>query len=466
MPASGQTLAGKYSLVRTLGEGGMGIVYEARHLRLGHRCAIKVLRPEVVGDAETIARFEREARAAAGLASRHVCRVTDVGAREDGAPFLVMEFLEGRDLGSEVESRGPLPIGEAVGYLLQACEALEEAHAKGIVHRDLKPENLFLAREGGGVTVKLLDFGISKVEDDVSVSVTRTQSSIGTPLYMSPEQTRSTKKVDLRTDIWALGVILYELLTADVPFNGDSATAVAVSVAVDRHPSLRARLPDAPPELEAVIDRALQKDPEARFESVRAFARAIAPFAEPGAASRWIRQDPDAPPSRASLPHESEQKIANAATLVDAAPKESHRAMGLPLMGALLGAALAAAAGLLVYVRTTSSPERSASEVAQLDERKAASSAKAISPREEDGNVSHGIVPPTVAQSTAVTGSLAASATAAATAAASAAPLGSSVALPSSTKPGGRDPKPKSSAPSTTPTPTTPKPMPTLPTKI
>src|SRR5687768_7598752 len=213
--AIGDVVAGKYRIVRSMAIGGMGEVYEAMHDELSMRIALKVLLREQARIPEAVERFLREARAAASLNSEHVAKVFDVGRTADGAPYLAMELLEGEDLEQLVERRGPLPVHEAVWYVLETLEALGEAHARGIVHRDLKPSNLFLSRSGDRSRVKVLDFGISKLERGMEapqVSLTTTKSMLGSPGYMSPEQVRSSKNVDARTDIWSVGVILYELL--------------------------------------------------------------------------------------------------------------------------------------------------------------------------------------------------------------------------------------------------------------
>src|SRR4051812_29611172 len=206
----GDVLAGKYRVDKILGAGGMGVVVAAHHVQLDERVAIKFLLPEALGNAEAVARFAREARAAVKIKSEHVARVIDVGTLETGAPYMVMEYLEGGDLSQVLASRGPLPVEEAVEYVLQACEAIAHAHALGIVHRDLKPANLFLIRRPDGTNaIKVLDFGISKVMPGKSASsdnaMTRTRTVMGSPLYMSPEQMASTRDVDGRTDLWALG---------------------------------------------------------------------------------------------------------------------------------------------------------------------------------------------------------------------------------------------------------------------
>jgi serine/threonine-protein kinase len=287
LPRAGEVVAGKYLVESVIGTGGMGVVLGAQDTSLGRRVAIKFLAPHKARNEGTAARFVREARAAASIQSEHVVRVFEVGTLPNGASYIVMEHLAGGDLAQVLASRGPLPIAEAVDYLLEACEAIGEAHNRGIVHRDLKPQNLFLARTPDGSScVKVLDFGISKVVDEEAPNLTATNAVMGTPLYMSPEQVRSLKSVDLRSDIWSLGAILFELLTASPIFDAATPTALCAMIAMDPPTLLRARLPSAPPELEAVLSRCLHKDPNGRFADVAALAEALAPFAsENGRAS-------------------------------------------------------------------------------------------------------------------------------------------------------------------------------------
>jgi serine/threonine-protein kinase len=260
----------------------MGVVYEAEHVRLKQRVAIKMLLPELMNVPDIVSRFEREARAAGQLRSSNVARVLDVDSTPEGVPYMVMEYLDGVDLSVELGRRGPMPIAQAIDYVLQTCNAMREAHRLGIVHRDLKPSNLFLANVDGRQIIKVLDFGISKVEGDREARVTGTQATVGTPLYMSPEQIRSAKHVDARSDIWSLGIILYELIAGKTPYEG-STTAAAVAICVDPVPSLRAIRPDVPPALEEIILRALAKEREARFQSVEELARALSSFGPPDA---------------------------------------------------------------------------------------------------------------------------------------------------------------------------------------
>ncbi len=284
LPRVGDVIAGKYAIVRVLGEGGMGIVYEASHVRLRQRVAIKMLLPAMLAHDVLVSRFEREARAAAQLKSRHVARVMDVDLTPDGLPYMVMEFLEGRDLQAEIDERRQLPFAEAVDFVLQACAAMTEAHALGIVHRDLKPSNLFLADDAGARVVKVLDFGISKVASEHEAKLTDADAVMGTALYMSPEQVRATSEVDARSDIWALGVILYEALAGRPPFLG-SSTQVAAAIVTQDVPDPRAycAMPD---ELALVLHKALQREPRDRFSDVGQLAVALAPFALPGTIGR------------------------------------------------------------------------------------------------------------------------------------------------------------------------------------
>jgi serine/threonine protein kinase len=279
----GDVLAGKYRVERVLGIGGMGVVVAAHHLQLDEKVALKFLLPEALGNAEAVARFAREARAAVKIKSEHVARVSDVGQLENGAPYMVMEYLEGGDLDAWLKERGPLPIEQAVEFVLQASEAIAEAHALGIVHRDLKPANLFCIRRADGLlSIKVLDFGISKMADtsrSAPASFTRTSSTMGSPLYMSPEQMRSTKDVDAQTDIWALGMILFELMVGRSAFVADSVMELAVKITTDPTPSIRSFRPDVPEALEAIVFRCLNKERRQRYPNVAELALALLPFA-------------------------------------------------------------------------------------------------------------------------------------------------------------------------------------------
>ncbi|MFO0566316.1 MAG: serine/threonine-protein kinase [Polyangiaceae bacterium] len=277
---AGDILADKYEVEKVLGVGGMGVVVAARHIHLGGRVALKFLRPAAADSPETVARFTREAQAATRIKSEHVAKVTDVGKLDTGSPYMVMEFLEGQDLGQMLMERGRLHVSEAVDYVMQAMEAIAEAHQLGIVHRDLKPSNLFVTRRADdSPLVKVLDFGIAKAnEGGQSQQLTQTAGVMGSPLYMAPEQIRSSKHVDPRADIWSLAIILYELLAGRSPFDGESAGAVFAAIVADPPPPLRVARPDVPPELEAIINRCLAKSPDQRFTTVADLASALAPF--------------------------------------------------------------------------------------------------------------------------------------------------------------------------------------------
>ncbi len=292
----GALVAGKYRIERPLGQGGMGYVVLARHVQLDQPVALKFMHAWRANESpEGAARFLDEARAAARIRSDHVTRVSDTGTLEDGSPYMVMEYLEGQDLEALLQERRLLPIPMAVAYAMQASEGLGEVHAAGIVHRDLKPSNLFLARQSdGSVRIKLLDFGISKMAGTSSGSseIRDVISALcGSPLYMAPEQMRSSGDADQRADIWAMGVVLYEMLAARPPFVGDTVPEICARVFDDPPMSLRALRADVPSALEAAVMQCLEKDPRRRFQSVAALARALAPFGTPEALAAAERID-------------------------------------------------------------------------------------------------------------------------------------------------------------------------------
>jgi eukaryotic-like serine/threonine-protein kinase len=271
----GTLIADKYRVTRMIGAGGMGTVWEGLHVEVGYRVAIKVLRADQLDDPENVKRFYGEARAVAKLRTKHVAKIYDVGQLADGRPYIVMEFLDGVDLEAELVRRKRLPAEEACRHVMAACVAVSEAHSYGIIHRDLKPANLFLAREGSETVLKVVDFGISKVASDDGIRLTQTQSAFGTPLYMAPESVRSAKLADERTDVWALGVILHELVTGHVPFLGESATAVAVAVTMDEPKPPSGLVPDLPSFIDTVVATALQKTPAKRYQSAAEMSAAI-----------------------------------------------------------------------------------------------------------------------------------------------------------------------------------------------
>lgn len=284
LPNPGDVFEGKYRIERLIGKGGMGAVFVAQHELLQKRVAVKVLLGDIVTNQEALRRFQNEAISASKIQGDHVAQVMDVGMSRAGLPFMVMEFLEGGDLSQLLEQRGPLAVEEAVDYVLQALEAIAQAHKERIVHRDLKPANLFVARRpDGSSTVKVLDFGISKQSNPFAATgnhgLTSTKSVLGSPLYMSPEQLRSAKNVDERADIWSLGVILFELLTGRVPFNGESLGELFVAILEQPLPRVSQIRPDVPQGLDDAIQRCLQRPLEQRFANVAELACALAPCA-------------------------------------------------------------------------------------------------------------------------------------------------------------------------------------------
>lgn len=279
----GDVVDHKYRVERVLGRGGMGIVVSAIHVQLEQRVALKVLRREAASDHELVQRFMREARSAVRLRGEHIGRVFDVGTLADGVPYIVLEYLQGHDLASELARGGRLPVTTAVDHLLQACLGLAEAHGAGLVHRDLKPANLFLTRRPDGTPlVKVMDFGIAKAADKLEAVLTESGAVMGSPGYMSPEQLRSARDVDARADIWSLGVCLYELTTGRRPYAATTITELAMLVATEPVPPLPGPIPRG---FSAVVMRCLEKDPARRYPDVASVAAALAPFGSVSAPS-------------------------------------------------------------------------------------------------------------------------------------------------------------------------------------
>ena len=295
----GDVVAGKFQIERILGEGGMGYVVAAKHLQLGQTVALKFMRPEVMKP-DYRARFLREARNTVRLKSKHVSRVLDVGELEGGTPYMVMEYLEGTDLSDLLHSEGPPPVGLACAYVMQACDAIAEAHSHNIIHRDLKPANLFLTKGAGGEPiVKVLDFGVSKVldleistNDDEDTSpggrpkqrkgdsvVTKATDLLGSPSYMAPEQIASARDADIGSDIWSLGVILFRLTSGKAPFSAPNLGELIQKISYGPIPDLRAVKPDLPQGLEHVVARCLERDRQKRLRDAAELARLLAPYA-------------------------------------------------------------------------------------------------------------------------------------------------------------------------------------------
>ena len=335
----GDVILGKYEVTAVLGKGGMGVVLAARHRELGELVALKFLLP-ARDPAQASARFTREARTGMRIKNEHVPRVYDV-SRVDDTPFMVMEHLTGQDLSKMIGERGRLPIAEAVDLLLQACEAIADAHNLGIVHRDLKPANLFVTRAPDGTPlVKVLDFGISKSVAPEDAALTTTTAVMGSPLYMSPEQLTCSRDADARSDVWSLGVILYEMLAGTTPFAGDSMFALLGAIHAGAYAKLSTQRGDVPVALDELVADTLARRREARVPSVEAFAARLAPLGSDAARAshqriQRISVRPPPPPPEAFVP-----------TLVDGRPsavEEVHSPSPAQITGQDLAESLDAA---------------------------------------------------------------------------------------------------------------------------
>lgn len=319
----GDLIAGKYRIESVEAIGTAGVVFAARHAKLGERVALKFLRPEVAYLPSLRSRFEHEARAAARLRSEHVVRVLDVETTEKGLPCIVMEYLEGCDLKKHLAARGPLPLGEAAEYVAQACIGLAEVHSMGMVHRDLRPSNLFLTRRSDGSSlIKVLDFGISKTVSEVreGTDLTWMDSLLGSAKYISPEQARCAWRVDKRSDVWSLGVILHELVTGELPFSGATIGEVLSAILTEPPRPLPKAGRECTAELEKVISRCLEKDAARRTPSVTQLALALTP---------WVRPDTRIAVSRLAIgPHPTILRSLNPRPTESLAPPDSGCARG------------------------------------------------------------------------------------------------------------------------------------------
>jgi serine/threonine-protein kinase len=367
LPRPGDTIAGKYLLREVIGEGGMGVVYEGVHLTLNQPVAIKLLLPEIAHRTEVIGRFLREARAAAQIRCDHAVRIFDVDKTESGAPYLVMERLVGSTLDSVLARQGKLSVEDTIDFVLQACEAVAEAHAVGIVHRDLKPQNLFVTRTADGAALlKVLDFGISKTLDAAPESsiLTGPNVALGSPEYMSPEQVRHASQVDERTDIWSIGVILYELLSGKLPFEGDSVPHLFVVISTEAPRPLRELVPEIPDALGVLVEACLAKEPTGRPRDIATLALALAPFGRgdaPSLADRVLRAAGQTPSIRVEPPasaHDGSRR-AHAATLAAtmiAPPTEPVRVGKKRTRAIWIGAAIVVAS--IAFAATERSRDR------------------------------------------------------------------------------------------------------------
>jgi serine/threonine-protein kinase len=386
----GAVVADKYRVDRVIGFGGMGVVCHATHLELGTPVAIKFVREERDADERAVGRLLTEARAAALLRSQHACRVIDCGRLPNGSPYIVMEYLVGRDLRSLLETQGPLPVEEAVSFALQACEALAEAHVNGIVHRDVKPENLFAAEGPGGTPVlKVLDFGISKQLSPLSAprSLTDSTEHMGSPFHMSPEQMIEPSGVDSRTDIWSLGVALYELLTGQLPFAGESGPQLCANVMTGQPIPPQAHHVDIPDGLARVILRCLEKDRELRYRDVGELAAALKEFGGSDATVTASRVERifgrTEPPAAAFVADLDEAVEGPASSQVGSIPGVPRRGLGLRLSVSLVlvgASVLAVLAGRRALVTPSPEPVSSAPAAAALPPVAAPETSAAVAP--------------------------------------------------------------------------------------
>src|SRR5712671_3209213 len=278
-PLVGQTLADKYSIEKLIKRGGMGAVYLGKHVLMDKTVAIKVLHPSLALDDDVVARFSREAKAASRISHPHAVSVTDFGESENGIVFLVMEYLDGRTLKEIIRSEGAMPLGRVVEIIRQVTGALDAAHGQGVVHRDLKSDNIMVSQTNGGDWAKVLDFGIAKMQQPEGVrdnDITAANLVIGTPQYMSPEQCSQAGPIDARSDVYSLGVIVFEMLTGKVPFTGDAPTVIMMKQVGDEPPSVLEARPDLPGSIDNLIKKALAKQPVVRFQTAGALSDAFA----------------------------------------------------------------------------------------------------------------------------------------------------------------------------------------------
>ena len=355
-PLIGSELQGRYRVIRLLGEGGMGAVYEAENLTIGRKVAIKVLHAQFATNPQVVQRFHQEARAAAAIGHPNIIEVLDMGKLDDGASYMVLEYLEGKDWSDEIEESGPLPLSRVASILVQVCDALQAAHTAGIIHRDLKPENIFLIeRHERDDFVKVLDFGISKVlpSDSEQRALTQTNMMLGTAYYMSPEQTRAAKHVDHRSDIFTLGVILFQALTGYYPFNDAALPMLFVKICTEEPKPLSDYRSDLPSQVESVFRKLIAKDVKKRYQSCAQVKAALLPFIDHDDAPAMVEgaldpKDQAASALTGSVPDEAPDAPVPAIASVanDALPVPKRNALLLALVVTVLGAGGAAAFGM------------------------------------------------------------------------------------------------------------------------
>ncbi|TAK27468.1 MAG: serine/threonine protein kinase [Myxococcaceae bacterium] len=372
MLTRGDVIGGKYKLIDPLGEGGMGAVWIAENLSIrGAEVAVKVLHANFARDPDAVRRFRAEAEATVRIGHPSIVRVFDYGQSDDGSPYMVMERLHGESLADRLERDRSLPVAEAVEVVTAVLEALDAAHQREILHRDLKPENIFMAREGDVVRPKILDFGVSKFlgDDAERVRMTRTGALIGTPAYMSPEQARGETAIDLRSDVWAMGVILYELLTGRLPYEAANYNAMMIRIATEGHLPLTEALPDIDPVLASIAERAMARTARERYATARQMREALLAWSRgEGVLEATPRGSlPPARTSRSPMP-----TLVDADTLpgdsLSTLRKEPPRryALALALLGAL------AVGGALLSWRQRSTPRGPETTAAALSRQRGA----------------------------------------------------------------------------------------------
>ncbi len=357
-PMIGEVLASAFCITGVLGEGGMGRVYEAEHVRLPRRYAVKVIAQHLARHPEAVGRFEREAQAAARVIHPNVLDVVDVVRARDGRPCIIAEFLDGEELGEFLDRGNRLEPVQAVEVCRQACRALTAAHAQGIVHRDLKPANLFMCkRPDGELLVKVLDFGVAKMGD--GASLTKTGTVVGTPSYMAPEQARGLPSVDGRADVYSMGAVLYRMLGGRPPFDHDDPASILLAVVNEPPVPLRQLNPNVSPALERIVMAAMTKEPEQRYPSAAAFEAALASFAktfEHGERTAPLGVAPAAAPSVLQVPvvplvHSATMPDPPRATLPNTPPATSAPSVvGVVIAAALVGVAILAAVGAILVL--------------------------------------------------------------------------------------------------------------------
>ncbi|MBI5489645.1 MAG: serine/threonine protein kinase [Deltaproteobacteria bacterium] len=380
MDRTGEVLDNKYKLLRLLGEGGMGAVYEAQHTVIGRRCAVKFLHAEIAHNAEVVKRFIREAQAAAAIGHPNIIDIYDVGVTADGAPYLVMEYLLGSSLADELEHRTKLPPAEAAEIVAQALSALEVAHSHGVVHRDLKPDNLYLVRSPNAPPrVKILDFGISKIADPGKPEdrMTSTGMVLGTPYYMAPEQARGDRDIDHRIDLYAMGIVLYESTTGRVPFTGDNYNQLLLKILTEKFPAPRQLEPSLSEAFEAVILKAIERERDNRYRSAREMHDDLLNLLDEVARARLGVTGEQSLPPLTARPSRSPETVTTAGRTLRVTGAARKRRWALP--AAVAGALAALAVGLVLWAPWNSSPDTSAAPAAGVAE-PAAATADAAGP--------------------------------------------------------------------------------------